>query len=273
MANRELEYKLRNISVWVTGLVIVLFGMSAQPASSERRVALVVGNGAYRSIGALTNPTNDARLLATTLHSLGFILVGEGAQLDLDRRGLERAIEAFGGELSSGDVAFFFYAGHGLQLRGSNYLVPVDAGPVSGADIVSHLINVELALQEMKKARTRLNIIVLDACRNNPFDTAGLRSVSAGLAPMAAPEGTLVSFATQPGNVALDGDDGDSPFSKALAATIRRPGIELFETFNEVGKSVLRETAGRQQPWISTSPIVGSFYFAGSASAPGARKK
>lgn len=241
-------------------------------AAAEHRVALVIGNGDYKAVDTLANPANDARLLAGTLRSLGFALVGEGAQLNLSKRGFERIVESFGGELSAGDVALFFYAGHGLQVRGRNYLPPVDATPSSERDIALQLISADLVLHQMEKAHTRLNIVILDACRNNPFDGPGLRAAPAGLATVVAPEGTLVSFATQPGSVALDGDDGDSPFSKALANEIRRSGIELLSTFNEVGRTVLRETNGKQQPWISTSPIVGSFYFAGNGQATSQRK-
>jgi len=256
---------------WVARIAILVFALSPQPAAAEKRVALVIGNGAYRSIGAIANAGNDARLLAATLRSVGFMLVGDGAQLDLDKRGFERALEALGGELSSGDVALLFYAGHGLQVRGSNYLLPIDASLVKEADIASQLINVDLVLREMKQAQTRLNIVILDACRNNPFAVTGVRS--AGLAPVLAPAGSLISFATQPGSVAFDGDDGDSPFSKALAATMQRPGLDLIAAFDEVGKAVIQVTGGQQQPWISTSPIPGSFYFAGAKVAPGAQRK
>ena len=242
-------------------VAILSLAMTAWPAAAEKRVALVVGNSNYRALGTLANPSNDAKLLASTLRSVGFTLVGEAAQLDLDKRGLERVVEDFGGELSVGDVAVFFYAGHGVQVQGNNYLVPVDASLADGADVAVQLFDINLVLREMKRVGTRLNILILDACRNNPFGGVGMRPVSSGLAEMRAPEGTLISFSTQPGNVALDGDDGDSPFSKALAVSMRQRGLDLFETFNDVGKTVVRETKGRQQPWISVSPISGTFYF------------
>jgi uncharacterized caspase-like protein len=258
----------------ITGAALIASVVLPMPhAAAEHRVALVIGNANYKSVGALANPGNDARLLADTLRSVGFTLVGEGAQLNLDKRGFERAIETFGGELSSGDVALFFYAGHGLQVRGSNYLLPIDAVASDERDIPMRLISIDLVLHQMEKAHTHLNIVILDACRNNPFGAPGLRAATTGLAAMTAPEGTLVSYATQPGNVALDGDDGDSPYSKALARELRRPGIEVFGTFNEVGKAVLRETNGRQQPWVSTSPMTGTFYFAGHAQATGRQGK
>ena len=242
-------------------IALASFVLIAWPAAAEKRVALVVGNSHYRSLGTLANPSNDAKLLASTLRSVGFTLIGEGAQLDLDKRGFERVVESFGGELSAGDVAVFFYAGHGVQVRGNNYLVPVDASPADETDVAKQLFDINLVLREMERSRTRLNVLILDACRDNPFGGVGMRAASSGLAEMRAPEGTLISFATQPGNVALDGEGGDSPFSKALAVTMRQRGLELFQTFNKVGKAVLRETKGKQQPWISTSPIAGSFYF------------
>ena len=252
------------------GLLRLLLAMAAVLASAstfalaEKRVALVVGNANYAALGKLPNPGNDARLLAQTLQSVGFVLVGGGPAVNLDKRAFEQAIETFGKSLAPGDVALFFYAGHGLQVGGANYLVPVDAAPTDEQDIAGQLVGVDAVLRAVATSRARLNILILDACRNNPFNGPGLRAMPAGLATPAAPESTLISFATQPGSVALDGDDGDSPFSKVLAVTMRRPGLELFSTFDEVGKEVLRKTNGKQQPWISTSPIAGSFYFVGT---------
>jgi uncharacterized caspase-like protein len=113
----------------------------------------------------------------------------------------------------------------------------------------------------MEGSRTRLNLVMLDACRNNPFAGRGLRAGGGGLGHMQAPEGTLISFATQPGNVALDGFDGHSPYSKVLAEIIRKPGLDLFQSFNQVGLAVKKATGGEQQPWVSSSPIEGVFYF------------
>src|SRR6202140_3831259 len=124
------------------------------------------------------------------------------------------------------------------------------------------MVDLNLVLRQMGVSGTRLNLVILDACRNNPFGGRGLRATDGGLAQMRAPTGTLISYATQPGNVAQDGADGDSPYTKALAATIRRPGLDIFRTFNEVGLAVERATGGAQQPWTSSSPIDGNFYFA-----------
>src|SRR5262249_52694799 len=148
----------------------------------------------------------------------------------------------------------FYYAGHGLQVRGTNWLVPITANPTRETDVDFQMIDANLVLRQMEGAGTRLNMMILDACRNNPFGGRGLRASTGGLAQMQAPEGTVISYATQPGNVAADGSDGNSPFTKALAATMRRPGLDVFRLFNEVGLQVKRTTGGMQQPWVSSSP-------------------
>jgi hypothetical protein len=154
-----------------------------------------------------------------------------------------------------------------VQVRGANYLVPVGANPTRESDVDFQLIDTALVLRQMEGAGTRLNMVILDACRNNPFGGRGLRATEGGLAQMRAPEGTLISYATQPGSVARDGADGNSPYTKALADAIRKPGQDIFQTFNAVGLVVKQATAGAQQPWVSSSPIAGNFYFAGQAAA------
>ena len=236
----------------------------APSARAETRIALVVGNSDYRYVTPLTNPANDAKLIAKTLSGLGFKLVGGGAQLNLDKPQFDQMVQNFGNAIQGADVALFYYAGHGVQVRGANYLVPVGANPTREVDVDFQMLDVNLVLREMEYGRARLNLVVLDACRNNPFGGRGLRAVGAGLAQMQAPEGTLISFATQPGNIAQDGADGDSPFSRALAQTITKPGLDIFRAFNEVGLVVANATGGEQQPWVSLSPIKGDFYFAGA---------
>jgi uncharacterized protein YecT (DUF1311 family) len=249
-------------------------------AKADKRVALVIGNSAYRNVSSLDNPASDAKLLADTLRAVGFILVGGNAQLDLDKASLDRAVQAFGKQLEGADVGVFYYAGHGVQIRDTNYLVPVDANPTRELDVDFQMLDVNLVLRQMAGASTLLNIVILDACRNNPFGGRSLavgrvkeentrfRDTSSGLAQMRAPEGTLISFATQPGSVAQDGADGNSPYARALAETIRKPGLSIFETFNQVGLSVERATRGAQLPWVSSSPINGSFYFVPPPSSP-----
>jgi uncharacterized caspase-like protein len=170
----------------VMGAILIC---QAASAAAERRVALVIGNGAYRHISKLDNPTNDARLMAETLRALGFTLVGGGAELDLSKAAFDTAVQRFGEALQNADVGLFYYAGHGLQVRGANYLVPIDANPVREADVDFQMLDANLVLRQMESAGTRLNIVILDACRNNPFGGRGLRSAAAGLAQMQAPEG------------------------------------------------------------------------------------
>jgi hypothetical protein len=252
----------------LTGLLALLF---AGPATAEKRIALVVGNSAYQNITRLDNPSHDAALMADTLGTLGFTLVGGRAQFDLDKSAMDTAVQNFGRQVQGADVALFFYAGHGVQVSGSNYLVPVSANPTREADVDFQMVDVNLVLRQMQGSGTRLNMVILDACRNNPFGARGLRSSDGGLAQMRAPEGTLISYATQPGSVAQDGSDGHSPYTKALATTIKQAGLDIFQTFNQVGLAVKRETGGSQQPWVSSSPIDGTFYFVAPA-APASPK-
>jgi uncharacterized caspase-like protein len=260
---------------------LLLLGLSLQPACADKRVALVIGNSTYRNVARLDNPANDAKLLADTLFGLGFTLVGGGPQLDLDKASLDRAVQTFGAQLTGADVGLFYYAGHGVQVRGENYLVPVEANPTKEADVDFQMLDTNLVLRQMEGAGTRLNIVILDACRNNPFAGRGLavdraresentrlRDIIGGLAQMQAPEGTLISFATQPGSVAQDGAGGNSPYARALALVMRRPGLDIFQTFNEVGLTVKRTTRGLQLPWVSTSPIDGNFYFVAPPPSP-----
>ena len=265
-------------------LSVLIASIVSVPAFADKRVALVIGNSAYRNVGRLDNPANDAKLLSDTLRALGFTLVGGGAQLDLDKPAFDRTVQAFGAALAGADVGLFYYAGHGVQVRGENYLIPVDANPTKEADVDFQMLDTNLVLRQMEGAGTRLNIVILDACRNNPFGGRSLavgrardaendrmRDTGGGLAQMQAPEGTLISFATQPGSVAQDGADGNSPYARALADTIRKPGLGIFDAFNQIGLQVKRATKGVQQPWVSSSPIDGAFYFVppgGAVSAP-----
>ena len=263
IALRWQTVSISQVARWIECLVfaLALAFLIGSPAKADKRVALVVGNSSYRNITRLDNPRNDASLMAETLRSIGFELVGGRALIDLDKASLDKAVQDFGNQLTAAGVALFYYAGHGVQVRGSNYMVPVGANPAKEADVDFQMVDVALVLRQMEGSGTRLNLVILDACRNNPLAGRGLRSTDGGLAQMRAPEGTLISYATQPGNVAQDGDGGNSPYTKALAQTIRRAGLDVFQTFNEVGLAVKRSTGGQQQPWVSSSPIDGKFYF------------
>jgi uncharacterized caspase-like protein len=250
----------------VSRLIFAAFVLCAgigSAAHAEKRVALVIGNSAYRTVPALPNPAADARLISDTLSSLGFSVVGGGAKLDLDKTGFDDALQKFGKALIGADVALFYYAGHGVETHGLNYLVPVDAHPADEGDVFAQMIGTSGILDQMEKSGTRINLVLLDACRDNPFRDHGVRSATGGLAQMPAPVGTLISFATQPRSVSLDGDGGHSPYTRALAEAMQQPGSGLFKTFNEVGLAVEKATGGQQLPWVSSSPISGKFYFAG----------
>jgi hypothetical protein len=250
---------------WKVLFALLFAAYFTVPALAEKRVALVIGNSAYQSVPRLNNPKNDAILVADTLQRLGFTLVGGGAQVELDKASFDQAVQRFGSQLIGADVALFYYAGHGLQVRGTNYLVPITANPARETDVDFQMVDIALVLRQMEGAGTKLNIVILDACRNNPFGGRGLRASDGGLAQMRAPEGTLLSYATQPGNVALDGDDGHSPYTRALVETMQKPGLDVLQAFNQVGLIVKRATGSAQQPWVSTSPIDGEFYFSGAA--------
>ncbi len=256
--------------------LLMLVGLAlglAYPVSADEapRIALVIGNAHYEHVPILRNPTNDAQLMAGTLHDLGFKLVGGGARLDLDRTSLELAIRDFSHQLTPGAVAFFYYSGHGIQVHGDNYLVPTGADPTSDRDVDFDMVDVNLLLRQLEGSGTSLNVLILDACRNNPFGGRGLRDVATGLAQMQAPRGTIIAYATQPGGVAADGDGADSPYTTALAATMRRPGVGIIDMFNDVAVTVDRATNHVQQPWTALSPITEPFYLIAKSADAGAQ--
>jgi TPR repeat protein len=255
---------------WIIAAFLFLVAMCA-PAHAEKRVALVIGNSAYQSAVPLTNPAADAKLMSDTLLSLGFFVVGGGARLDLDKSALESALTEFNKAMIGADVALLYYAGHGVEVHGQNFLVPIDAHPDKEADVPGGMTPLSGILDQMQQSGARLNLLLLDACRDNPFRDHGVESK--GLAQVQAPPGTLISFATQPHGVSLDGEDGHSPYTRALADAMKRPDYGLFRTFNEVGLAVENATHGEQLPWLASSPISGKFYFAGKQIATNAPVK
>lgn len=241
---------------------VVLLG-AGHGLRAETRLALVIGNSAYRHVDALANPANDARAIAAALRSVGFDLVGGGPHLDVTRADMESLIREFGRRLTTDTIAVFYYAGHGLQVNGVNWLVPVEADVAGPSDVKYELVDAGFVLDEMASATDRLNLVFLDACRNNPFASRGLRGIGGGLAEVTAPAGTIIGYATQPGAVAYDGEGGNSPYSTALVQAITQPGTNVLEALNEAGLQVQRATGGRQQPWLALSPIQGQFAFRG----------
>lgn len=267
MARNQTRTQNRLVELLV--LLVLLTPLSG--ALAERRVALIVGNGRYLPpLGQLANPEHDAQLMADTLRGLQFTLVGGKAQLHLSKMDFERAVQVFGSALQEAEIGLFYYAGHGLEVRGVNYLVPVDANPTKESDVDLTMLNTLHVLRQMENSpRTRLKLLVLDACRNNPLAGRGFRSLSGGLAPMDAPAGTLISYATKPGGVAIDGADGNSPYTRALATLLQKPGLDVLHLFNAVAVAVKQQTKGAQEPWQASSPLEGPpFYFAGGGTVP-----
>ncbi len=246
------------------------------PAAIGRRLALVIGNGAYAQAGKLGNPVNDARLIAKNLRSLGFEVM-EG--FDLDRRRLRQLGDDFLRSAATARLALVYYAGHGLQIDGRNYLVPVDADLAAASDPLNELVEVDTMLTGLDD-QIRTNIVVLDACRDNPLvQQAGsapgvarsLRLRSGLAAPSSLGKGatlgagTLLAFATAPGDVALDGAGENSPFSAALARHISTPGLEIQQMLTRVRAEVVAATGNKQVPW-SNSSLLGDVYLVGGKS-------
>jgi hypothetical protein len=256
---------------WYRFLIVLFFlglaGVVASPAAAGGRLALVLGNSKYAAVPALENPANDAGDLAQALRSIGFEVI---EQRDATRETMARAVRDFSERLRSADVALFFYAGHGLQMNGENYLLPVDARIESAADVRFNTINLSDIQQEMEGAG-RANIIILDACRNNPFTeklSRGGRGVTTrGLGQIdASGEGSLIVYSTQPNNVALDGAGRNSPFTAALLKHVATPGLEVRQMISRVRGDVLDATEHRQRPWDSSS-LVGDVFLAGPTAA------
>ena len=240
--------------------VMVVFIFTVDAMSAEKRIALVIGNASYPEVGELLNPVNDAELMASTLTDLGFEVTKE---LDISLQQMKRAIRTFGHKLDDAGedgVGLFYYAGHGLQLDGSNYIIPVDAAIERRGDVEIEAFNMSAVLSMMEYSRSRLNFVILDACRNNPY-TRGFRSVTRGLAQMGSPTGSLVAYSTSPGSLAADGDDLNSPYTQELANAMRLEGVEVEKMFRIVRNNVRKLTNNLQTPWESSSLIGDSFYF------------
>ncbi|GAK53642.1 peptidase C14 caspase catalytic subunit p20 [Candidatus Moduliflexus flocculans] len=222
--------------------------------SHAERLALVIGNNAYEE-SPLTNPVNDANDMAAALQRLGFSV---NTQTNITKREMEDAIRDFTGSLKSSDTALFYFSGHGAQVDGINYLVPVGARIVSERDIKYESVAAELVLDYLERAGNRLNIVILDACRDNPFK--GFRSTRGGLAMMTSPTGTLIGYATAPGTVAYDGPGQNSPYTKHLLKAMTTPGLRIEDVFKQARVGVMVETGNKQVPWESSS-LIGDFYF------------
>ncbi|MFN8208814.1 MAG: caspase family protein [Bacteroidales bacterium] len=226
----------------------------------EKRLALVIGNADYVHANALANPVNDAKAVKTVLQSLGFKVM---SYYDADQKTMKKAIDEFGTELESYTVGLFYYAGHGIQVRGNNFLIPVDANLLVEQDVEYDCIDAGRLLGKMEAAGSITNIVILDACRNNPFERSWAgrsSSQGGGLAFMNAPSGSIVAYATSPGKTASDGTGKNGLYTEALLKYMQIPGLSIEEFFKNVRGMVEQKSEKLQTPWEVTS-LKGSFYF------------
>ncbi len=232
--------------------------------TTQSRTALVIGNGGYAD-SQLRNPVNDAGDMAQALRSVGFEVL---AYTNLDQNAMKKAIRDFGARLrTKGGVGLFYYAGHGVQVKGTNYLIPVSAKVATEEEVEYESVEVGLVLAQMESAKNNLNIVILDACRNNPF-ARSYRSADKGLASIDAPSGTLIAYSTAPGSVASDGTGRNGIYTQQLLKQLPTMNLTIEDIFKRVRAGVQRETGGKQTPWESSS-LVNDFYFASNQNKPG----
>ena len=232
-------------------------------SSSNYKSALIIGNSNYR-VSPLKNPANDATDIAGTLRSVDFNVV---LLVDADRREMGQAIRSFGKRLmSKKGIGLFFFAGHGMQVGGKNYLIPVSSNIQSEDEVEYNAIDAGQVLRKMESANNLLNLVFLDACRNNPF-ASSFRSGNRGLAKMDAPKGSLIVYATDAGKVAADGAGRNGIFTKHLLLNMLTPGQDLESMLRSIRRGVLDDTNGKQTPW-SESSLLSSFSFVGGTAPP-----
>jgi TolB-like protein/Flp pilus assembly protein TadD len=237
-------------------LLTIAFLFCISVSSQEKRLALVIGNGNYAK-NALANPVNDAKSIEEALKGIGF----EVQRFDnLGQKEMARAIDDFGNKLRNYDVGLFFYAGHGVQSKGFNYLIPVDARLFSESDVEYNCVRADRVLGKMEDAKNKINLVILDACRDNPFERSWTRTAKGrGLATMTAPVGSVIAFATSPGNTASDGTGKNGLYTSGLLTYVSEPGITAMQMFQKVTAFVFKKSDKQQLPWVSTS-LTGDFY-------------
>jgi len=269
----------------IARLCIIIFsvtGISIVYADSDERYALIIGNSQYQYATKLSNPTNDSGDIKEVLEDLFFDTT---LLQNASNSQIKKAVIQFLEKLKSNpdSVGLFYYAGHGVQIKGENYLIAVDSNPNGNTDLSQQSFNISQLLNGMRKAKNSTNIIILDACRDNPFnekdsglltanDSRGLirkstSDVSSGLSKLDAPSNTIIAFATAPGRVAQDGKDRNSPYTQKLIESMQRSGININEVFRQVREEVLEMTNGEQIPW-ETSSLINDFYFKPRVSIP-----
>lgn len=233
--------------------LLTAFCLGCGPAQADKRVALVIGNSAYKSAPRLTNPVNDATLVGGMFKKAGFDLVE--VKLDLNAAEMRRALRDFGGRTREADVAVVYYAGHGIELDGTNYLIPTDATLETDSDVLDETLPLERALFAVEPAR-QLRLVILDACRDNPFSktmkrTIAARAIGRGLAKVEPTSpNTMIAFAAKAGSTASDGDSKNSPFAAALVERLPTPGLDLRKAFGFVRDDVLKNTGYKQEPYV-----------------------
>jgi hypothetical protein len=254
----------RIILLLLTVLFLTIKSLLAQNNNGpEKRLALVIGNGAYINAMELANPVNDARAMRDALQKVGFDV---DEYENLDQAGLKMAIDLFGDKLKKYSVGLFFYAGHGIQSKGANYLIPVNARLESEKQVDYDCVQADRVLGQMEDAGTKVNIVILDACRNNPFERSWSRAVNGtGLAFMNAPSGSLIAYSTSPGRTASDGSGSNGLYTAALLENLKTPGINILQMFQNVRRIVSSESDKQQIPWESTS-LTNDFYFVNNSS-------
>ena len=232
---------------------------SGHNEKKDRRIAFVIGNSDYQNPkAALENPHNDAKDISSKLETLGFDVL---LAVDVDRRSFDQCLYEFGEKSRDYDVALFYYAGHGIQSQGINYLIPVDAELKTEDDVKYACINANQVLDKMESSHCKAKIVILDACRNNPFERSWHRGiVGRGLSVMTAPQGIFIAYATSPGSVAQDGEGRNSPYTSAMLKMLDEPNLPIEFFFKNILREVKEKTNGKQTPWTANS-FEGDFYF------------
>ncbi|MDA3791618.1 MAG: caspase family protein [Desulfobacula sp.] len=241
-------------------IISLVFVLSFSPALAAKRTALVIGNGSYKSM-PLNNPVNDADDMSRALKRLGFEVI---LIKNADKQRMMNAMRDFGRKLSGSEIGLFFYAGHGMQIKGTNYLIPVKSGIQEEAEVQFYAIDAGMVLAKMESAGNPLNLVILDACRDNPFKRS-FRSSAKGLARMDVPDGSIIAYATKAGSVAEDGQGRNGTYTKALLNNMENPELDVRDMFNRVGLEVKNKTLGQQVPWTSNDPFPDYFLARGTA--------
>jgi len=262
--NRFHFEKAPNVLLLICLLILISITVYPQASNLNQRVALVIGNADYK-LGPLLNPVNDARAIADALRAANFdVIKYENVRTIAD---MKKAIREFGEKIQNGGVGLFYYAGHGMQVNGYNWLIPTQAEIYKEEEVEYECVDVGFVLAQMESAHNRMNIIILDACRDNPF-ARSWRSAAQGLAFINAPAGTLIAYATAPGSVASDGTGDNGLYTEEFLKQINKDGLKIEDVFKNVRVGVIARSNNMQTPWESSS-LVGDFYFVEQAASSG----